>query len=180
MLQAAVAQQARHRLDVGAVVEDVDRERVARAVPGYMLLYARLCRPMPQSFQTHVVRRQGEYQRPALALAYQGQQSVVQRYHYPAGAAVPPGLGLLEPQHPVAVVDVGEGQRADVAPPQTRVEAENERPPYVRALAVIVRGDEPLHLFHTKDVFLERAVVDGNRHPLTRVLPQHLLLHRRL
>lgn len=99
--ETAVSEDAGYGLDVGSVTQQVRSATVAGAVPGDVFLDAGAGHPVAQGFQTHGVARKGEDYLIAVAifgLAYECQESVVERYDYTTGRTMGFGLALFELQ----------------------------------------------------------------------------------
>ena len=128
--QAGMAEKCGNGFDVSSVVEDVDGEGMAGAVPGDVLVDACFGNPVFHGFDAHGVGWQIEYQLVSVAIGRcsdKTKKAVVEREGDATGGGMTFGFALLEGEQAVGEIDVVVGQILDIAEAETAVEAENER-----------------------------------------------------
>lgn len=122
-----MTEEAGHCLDVGAIVEDVDRKRMAGAVPGDMLGDAGRFNPAVDRLEAHGVRRQLEQERIEVLilgwLADETDDFIRKRNDNALVGRMTFGLVLLELKQLVGEIDIAISEIFDIAETEAAIEA---------------------------------------------------------
>ena len=114
-----MTEEAGDSLDVGTIIKDVDRKRMAGAVPGDMLVDAGRFNPAVDRLEAHGVRRQLEQERIEILilgwLADETDDFIRKRDDHAGIGRVPLGLVLLELKQLVREIDIAIGEILDIA-----------------------------------------------------------------